>query len=195
VTLDEAENVSRHGVRPDSREPKKHDVHGLSYEPIHACLLFIITLVSSKSSSKFLMEENAAHKRGVVSRFIRRVGGTFKTSFAIVGVVAAVAVYSEYKKLRPDDDDKDEKKKVLVIPFHRIHLVDNKKMDLRSEVSSLGTDDNERVFKLEVRELVDLLHEAAADPNIVGLYGIFGHGSQLSGTGWADLEEVRNALR
>jgi hypothetical protein len=142
-----------------------------------------------------MSEDNAALKRGVVSRFIRRVGGTFKTSFAIVGVVAAVAVYSEYKKLRPDDSDDEKNKKVLVIPFHRINLVDHKKRDLRSEVGSLGKDDDERVFQLEVRELVDLLHEAAADPNIVALYGIFGQGSQLSRTGWADLEEVRNALR
>lgn len=139
-----------------------------------------------------------AAKRGRISRLFHFAGRTARNSLAFVGVVAAAGLYNEYSKLKPafqGDDKNDKKKKVLVVPFHRIQLVEHKKRDWRSELGEFERDPEERTIRLEVRELVDLLHKAAADPNIVALYGIFGHGSQLSNTGWADLEEVRNALR
>jgi hypothetical protein len=46
-----------------------------------------------------------------------------------------------------------------------------------------------------VKELVDVIHKAAEDPNIVALYGYFGHGFTSSFGGWAQVEEVRNALK
>ena len=49
-----------------------------------------------------------------------------------------------------------------------------------------------------MNELVDILHAAADDPTIGGIRGTFGHygnNNNLSKAGWADWEEVRNALR
>ena len=75
------------------------------------------------------------------------------------------------------------KKKVLVIPFHRLELKEAAANVWKSH--HMPTD-----------ELVRLLHEAASDPEIVALYGIFGHGGSLhQSAGWADLEEIRQALR
>jgi hypothetical protein len=48
---------------------------------------------------------------------------------------------------------------------------------------------------VEVSELVDAIHAAAQDPNVVALYGIFGNGFRFSSGGWAHVEEVRNALK
>ena len=143
--------------------------------------------------------EKASHQRGAVSRFLRRAGGSLKTGFAVVGVLAAAGLYSESRKLSSvsDNENDEKKKKVLVIPFHRLQLVDYKKNSLRAQLDAVGSggDKHERPIKLEVRELVDLLHQAAADPSIVALYGYFGHGSIFANTGWADCEEIRNALR
>jgi hypothetical protein len=143
--------------------------------------------------------ENGSHREGgrPVMRFVRYVGGKLKTSFAVFGVVAAAGLYYEYKTVFPglDDDGSDEKKKkkVLVVPFNRIELKDKHDRDFSFDRFSPNSED--RTLKFEVRELVDLLHHAASDPSIVALYGTFGHGSVLSQVGWADLEEVRNALK
>ena len=142
------------------------------------------------------MTETAV-KRGSVSRLIHFVGRTARNSLAAAGLVAVAGAYYEYRKTRPafEDDEAQKSKNVLVIPFHRIQLVEHKERSLSSQFSDWDKDSEERMMKMEVRELVDLLHQAASDPNITALYGIFGHGSQLSNAGWADLEEVRNALR
>jgi len=141
------------------------------------------------------------HGPGVVRRLVGRVGSSLKTSFAILGVAAAAGLYMEYKSLQSTVEETEEsdtkKRKVLVIPFHKIDLVERKSGTWRSELRDLGGLDRKEDQRttLEVRELVDILHHAASDPQIVALYGIFGHGSQMSTAGWADLEEVRNALR
>ena len=49
--------------------------------------------------------------------------------------------------------------------------------------------------QVEVRELVDAIHAAAQDPNVVALYGVFGHGYRFSSGGWGHIEEVRNAIK
>ena len=136
--------------------------------------------------------QDKAH--GPVSRLVRRVGGGIKTSLAVVGAAAALAAYKEYRTLTSvDEDSKEKQKKVLVLPFHRLKLVDYQKTR-PGDFPSLDRED--RVQTMEVRELVRIIHEAAADPEIVALYGYFGHGGNtLAQTGWADLEEVRNALR
>ena len=92
--------------------------------------------------------------------------------------------------------DSKKKKKVLVIPFNRLKLVERKKTDLSSSFEKFGsTEKEDKVHEMEIRDLVDLIHKAAMDPEIGALYGVFGHGSSLMTSGWADLEEVRNALR
>lgn len=139
------------------------------------------------------------------SRFhsvIRRAGGAVKTSFAAVGLVAVVGLAIEYEmfnglSLNPTDSKSSEsEKKVLVIPFHRLQLVERKQSDWKSMLSALdSSNQDDKMIQMELREIVDLIHHAAMDPNVTALYGIFGHGSKLAEQGWADLEEVRNALR
>lgn len=127
---------------------------------------------------------------GPMQRLVRNVGGKLKTSLAVVGAAAVGVGYVQVKALFPDHS---ESPKVLVIPFHRLLLQDTPEQDVSTRAGRrLGSD---RVWALETRELVDLIHAAAADPHIVGLYGVFGHGSVLPAAGWVDLEEVREALK
>ena len=132
-------------------------------------------------------------------RAVRYVGSKVKTSFAIVGAAAALGVYYEYNRVFPStsasEDAAGEKKKVLVIPFHRIQLKDKHEREFSSSLSRFSRDSDDRIIQLEVKELVDIIHHAASNPNIAALYGVFGHGSVLSSAGWADVEEVRNALK
>mmetsp|Transcript_22898 Transcript_22898/g.64877 ORF Transcript_22898/g.64877 Transcript_22898/m.64877 type:complete len:763 (+) Transcript_22898:113-2401(+) len=92
------------------------------------------------------------------------------------------------------------KKQVLVIPFHRIRLVERGKKDLQSLIKSRiesmeeEEEDGTSPIEMEVSEFVDLIHTAASDPGIVAMYGIFGHGFGFK-AGWAQTEEVRHALR
>eukprot|EP00980_Cylindrotheca_fusiformis_P001981 scaffold443_cov125-Cylindrotheca_fusiformis.AAC.30 len=78
------------------------------------------------------------------------------------------------------------RKKVLVLPFYKMSIVEQRKPNFRSLSSSR--------IEMPVDELVDLIHEAASDPNIVALHGIFGNGFGFSSGGWAHLEEIRSAL-
>lgn len=161
------------------------------------------------------MPQAAVAAKGPIARLAHYAGRTLKTSLAVVGVASIGAAYYEYKTISPvlnqsghtfwakkkgeETDKKDEvetKKKVLVIPFNRLKIVDRKKPDWRSSLQKLDTDSTEdKIQEVEIRELVDLIHAAASDPEISALYGVFGHGSTLMASGWADLEEVRNALR
>ena len=51
------------------------------------------------------------------------------------------------------------------------------------------------MLQMEVRDLVDTIHKAAQDPNVVALYGIFGNGFEFKSGGWGHLDEVRSALK
>lgn len=142
--------------------------------------------------------------------FIRRFGQRIKTGLSIVGAVAIVSAYVEYKRLNDTDNnttssrnDEPSKKKqqVLVIPFHRLKMVEKKdtsSSELLQSIASRGNKagDDDDDLTLEVHELIDMIHQAAKDPNIVALYGIFGHGGTgISQLGWGNCEEIRNALR
>lgn len=124
---------------------------------------------------------------------------TLKSGFAYLGFAATVAGVLEYQRLYPSlNDDKKKKNLALVIPFHRLKIVERKEEDVRDLIAALQTssDDPNKVITMEVRELVDILHHAASDPTITSLYGIFGHGGEgVDSTGWAQLEEIRNALQ
>ena len=141
----------------------------------------------------------SAQSHGFLSSILRRAGSGVKSSLAVVGFATLAGVYSEYKKLFPSEDDTDDSKKknkVLVVPFYRMQLTERKDTSFRGSLSRLDPDDDTKTITMEVRELVDLLHHAASDPNITAVYGVFGHGGiGLSQAGWAQLEEIRNALR
>lgn len=138
----------------------------------------------------------------VMSSLLTRVAQTFKTGLALVGFTATAVGCWEYKRLYPDSSDDDEKKKnrVLVIPFHRLKIVEEKDpfKNLGTFLTNLRSQDEDSniPISVELRELIDVLHHAASDPTISSVYGIFGHGGKgIEETGWAQLEEVRNALQ
>ena len=141
--------------------------------------------------------EAASPRSGLFRRFAGVIRRNPVKSIAATGIIAAAA-YS----LTKDEEKDDKKPKVLVIPFHRMNLVEKvdprtlarRKLESLSKLSGQDEDDTSTI-EMEVDTLVNLIHKAASDPTIVGLYGTFGHGYGFSAGGWAHVEEVRNALR
>eukprot|EP00586_Coscinodiscus_wailesii_P001775 CAMPEP_0172491864 /NCGR_PEP_ID=MMETSP1066-20121228/22768_1 /TAXON_ID=671091 /ORGANISM="Coscinodiscus wailesii, Strain CCMP2513" /LENGTH=687 /DNA_ID=CAMNT_0013261131 /DNA_START=174 /DNA_END=2233 /DNA_ORIENTATION=- len=132
---------------------------------------------------------------------LRRVASASKSLLALVGVYTVVPVAYDYYLSRKENEGewKDkEKKSVLVIPFHRMKIVETKKRNLISflveEMGVADTKKDSRPIEVESKELVEIIHEAAQDPEIVALYGIFGSGTFSAG-GYGHLEEIRNAVR
>jgi hypothetical protein len=131
-------------------------------------------------------------------RLFHRLVGAIKRNPIKSIVALELALITGYYMTRKDEEDK--KKKVLVLPFHRMKIVEKKKTDFRSlfrsQLESAGGDGSDNApIEMQVDELVQLIHHAASDPNIVALYGIFGHGFGFTTGGWAHIEEVRNALQ
>ena len=155
----------------------------------------------------------------LLSGLVRRAGSAGKTVLAVVGIFAVGSAALEYKLDHEidearrrhslsvgddsDEDTQEEKKKhqrVLVLPFNRIKVVEKKKQNLLTSLAPnlfgrLSNEDNSYPIEIELHDLVQTIHEAADDPHIVGLYGIFGHGSGFSCGGYAHVEEIRNAIR
>lgn len=140
---------------------------------------------------------------GVISR---RLGNVTRNSLAVVGLGTsfyALSQRNEYQKLDLDLDDdqkKDKrKKKVLVIPFHKLRIVERKippsLSTILNSASSSPSSHEDKLQQIELRTLIDTIHQAAQDPNIVALYGTFGSGFRFSCGGYAHLEEIRNAIR
>lgn len=125
---------------------------------------------------------------GLVKNGLTRAGRIARTSFAVVGFVTVSALsVKAWESMKFSEDEKEEKKRVLVLPFHNLKLVN--KADRLSWLKSQG--DGDPVVEIEVHRLVNLIHEAAKDPSIVALYGKFGHGRGFAG-GLAEAEEIRN---
>jgi hypothetical protein len=114
-------------------------------------------------------------------------------TLGVTGLIAS-SIYRRQKEeaLRLEDA---KKKKVLVLPFYRMKIVEEKSPASLSNLGAAGAGGREKTIEMPADELVSLLHEAAQDPSIVGLYGVFGSGGSLSTGGWAHLEEVRNAIQ
>lgn len=144
------------------------------------------------------MTEEHVSGRGPFMRQLVRLAGRGKSALAVVGFAALAGAYYEYSNLNPKDLDSDSKKKILVIPFHRLKVTDNPaRSTFFDRATSFDPDGggNDTV-QMDLRELIDVIHHAASDPEIVALYGIFGHGSHLPRSlSFAQLEEIRNALR
>lgn len=132
-------------------------------------------------------------RRYIPSRTTATVGA------ALLGVGSLMILAQEYKSLKQlqdyHDNEKSNKKQCLVIPFDRLKLTQEPKsnskfLELLQRAQNPG---EEPPVTMPVRELVHLIHQAAQDPTICALYGRFGL-APLQASGWADLEEVRNAL-
>ena len=134
---------------------------------------------------------------------LRRLGSTAKTSFALVGLGTTIYAANEIKQyndifLTKSTKSGEEKKNILVLPFHRMKIVEQKKHKFSFSLSSLTSTLSEGdtgTLEVEVRELVDAIHAAAEDPDIVALHGQFGHGFGFQCGGYAHVEEIRNAIR
>mmetsp|Transcript_22047 Transcript_22047/g.31996 ORF Transcript_22047/g.31996 Transcript_22047/m.31996 type:complete len:782 (-) Transcript_22047:600-2945(-) len=100
-------------------------------------------------------------------------------------------------------NQKQQKKKnantALVLPFHRMKIVERKQPSFQSLIQKLGKqqdeDEESGIIEMELNELLNIIHNAALDPNIVALYGTFGKGYQFQSGGYAHVEEIRNAIR
>lgn len=121
------------------------------------------------------------------------------TVLGATGLLASVGYRRRQEEQRRLDDSK--KKKVLVLPFYRMKIVETKSPISLSSLAGdpllvpSGGGGGDKTIVIAADELVGLIHEAAQDPSIVGLYGIFGNGGGFSTGGWAHLQEVRNALQ
>jgi Peptidase family S49 len=121
-----------------------------------------------------------------------------KTILALTGLALSIGYRRQKAEEKRLEDAK--KKKVLVLPFHRMKIVEERSPTstiltefASSRGGSSGGGDDSKTIEMPVDEVVTLIHEAAQDPGIAGLYGVFGHGGSITG-GWAHLEEIRTAL-
>eukprot|EP00934_Nitzschia_sp_Nitz4_P008200 Nitzschia sp. Nitz4//scaffold14_size191712//148848//151091//NITZ4_001747-RA/size191712-processed-gene-0.287-mRNA-1//1//CDS//3329536999//8190//frame0 len=112
-------------------------------------------------------------------------------SLAVLGAGGAVG-YKSYKAQKLEKESKHHKK-VLVLPFYKMKIVEETKKDFAS-LLAMSSKRSDRTEIMEVDQVVSLIHEAASDPDIVALYGVLGHGTTFSTGGWAHIEEIRNAL-
>lgn len=130
---------------------------------------------------------------------IRLKSAVVNRRWTVLGATALLGAtgYRQYKAGERQIEDA-KKKKVLVLPFHRMKIVEEKKSPFRQKIMN-GIENNgsaaDKVIEMQADELVSLIHEAARDPSIVSLFGIFGNGGAISTGGWAHLEEIRNALK
>ncbi len=133
----------------------------------------------------------------VHNRARKLLGNTVKGPLALAGLVLAASLAIELKIARDvANDAKGDKKRVLVLPFYRMKLVETRKPSLGAILESFrDNSDDDAIMEVEVNQLVDAIHAAAQDPNVVALYGVFGHGFRFSSGGWGHCEEVRNALK
>lgn len=133
-------------------------------------------------------------------------------SLATIGVGTVAMFAYDYWLLR-DMPKGGKGKKVLVLPFHRMKLVETKSttplangLNDTIEVSCFKSESimshtrtyhshQQHAPQIEVSKLVEIIHAAAQDPSISALYGTFGHGFRFRSGGWAHVEEVRNALK
>lgn len=124
---------------------------------------------------------------------IRRIGGATKNVLAVVGFGASAFAAHEIGMFdrRPSSRSK---KRVLVLPFHRINIVEQKEAVLLP-FSLSGRERDNKILEVKITDILDLIHEAAKDPEIVGIYATFGHGFNFKCGGYAHIEEIRNAVR
>jgi len=139
--------------------------------------------------------------RSLLVRFAHRVGSIAKTSFALATMGAFGGVGYQYNEIKKFDEARlgGSEKKVLVLPFHRMKIVERKETSLQDTLKALATSSgdkkDERQMEVEIRELINTIHAAAEDPNIASIYGSFGQGFGFESGGFAHIEEIRNAIK
>lgn len=80
------------------------------------------------------------------------LGSAVKGPLTLAGFALAAVLAVEYKNARDvADDRKGDKKRVLVLPFHRIKLVETKKPSFSATLESLSASDSGDDIVMEVR--------------------------------------------
>ena len=89
-----------------------------------------------------------------------------------------------------------KKKCVLVLPMQNLKLVEKSSNNNFDDLKRLLGDRNNKqpTITLESKELVQIIHTAATDPNITALHADFGEGMRYP-MGLGHMEEIRNAIR
>lgn len=151
-----------------------------------------------------------------IQHTVRNVAARYLRSGAkVVGVVACFSLASHYYENNQVDSffatndsnndkegvkgsDKSEGKKtknkyVLVIPFHNLKLVERRSSDFGDDLKQIARN-KQRPIVLEAKELVNIIHTAARDPNITAMHADFGEGMRYP-MGLGHMEEIRNAIR
>jgi signal peptide peptidase SppA len=130
---------------------------------------------------------------------LRRLGTTAKNSLAVLGfctvVYTAKEVHGTFSIFDSVNKTARKKKKILVLPFHKMKIVEQKKPSFSNLLDKLSSGKEDAVMEVEIRELVDAIHAAAADPDVVALHGTFGQGFGFQCGGYGHIEEIRNAIR
>ena len=131
----------------------------------------------------------------IMSRLLTAIKNRPFTSIGAT-VFLGSAGYRKFQTEKKNAEDA-KKKKVLVLPFHRMKIVEEKQSPIGSianRFARAAESGANGVIEMQADELVTLIHEAAKDPSIVSLYGEFRSGFTMETGGWAHLEEIRNAL-
>ena len=163
-------------------------------------------------------EYNKPRTHNLVHRFGTKLkNGAFKlgrVGGAAIGIVAVVNIGSYYYQSKqveeffgvPSDEDDDKnnssakqqqhKKRVLVLPFDNLKVIERRKsgdFDTQRFLDRLNNN-KQPTIEIEAKEIVNIIHNAASDPNISSLYADFGEGLRYP-IGYAHIEEIRNAIR
>ena len=136
------------------------------------------------------MTEETTHKP-LTKRFYDVLRRNPKKSLLLTSLTALTLGYQYNESIQAAADKEKDKKKVLVLPFYKMKIVEQGKPN--RQLFQKINNPNSQTVEMPVDEVVQLIHKAAKDPNIVALYGIFGKGHQFQTGGWGHLEEIRNA--
>ena len=93
--------------------------------------------------------------------------------------------FEEQFKTDTDEDGNEVKKsvkKVLVVPFDNLKLVEEHSSGGFNAGSFMNRRGKQPTITLEVKEFVDVIHEAASDSNVSALYADFGEGMRYVST-------------
>ena len=159
----------------------------------HSCSCVMIVSAAAAAAAAAPQQQimkapssSPSHHRFLTHRLMNAVQRNPWKSLAGAGVFASMAYYHYTKK------EESSEKKLLELPFYKLKIVEQRQGKWQQQLSR--STNNNNAIVMPVDELVELIHQAAQDPNIVGLYGIFGNGHGFSTGGWAHAQEIRNAL-
>jgi len=124
-----------------------------------------------------------------------KVKSSTKTGLSLVGAVTLVSytpiLYDFYILRKSQQGLKPNTKRVLVIPFDRLKFVEEPVSNGFIQTYSNARTGSNMNIKIQMRDFVSLLKAAKNDPNIVAIYG---KGDVVNVNGYAQLEEIRNAI-